>query len=135
MIRTWLYTVVRTRMFFHFVLRSTSYHSKIVYALSKSYSSAPVLVVYHTNFSPVLLCEINPAVATLFKPIQRLSRLEGTEVTAKADDKANRPEYLRQLDDSCAAPGALRLKVGAQVRVPSDKAEARAAGLGWAERS
>jgi len=48
--------------------------------------------------------------------IQRLAQLGGSEVVSRAENKGTRPEYLRQLDDSCSAPSTLRLKVGAQVR-------------------
>lgn len=46
---------------------------------------------------------------------QRLQQLEGSEVLVRAQDKANRSEYLRQLDDSCPAPATVRTKIGAQV--------------------
>ena len=47
--------------------------------------------------------------------LQRLAQLGGAEVVSRAENKGTRPEYLRQLDDSCSAPSTLRLKVGAQV--------------------
>lgn len=47
--------------------------------------------------------------------VQRLAELEGTEVLLKAEDKGSRADLVKQLDDSCSAPAALRLKVGAQV--------------------
>ena len=46
---------------------------------------------------------------------QRLGKLEGSEVVARAQDRCSRPEYRRQLDEACSAPETLRLKVGAQV--------------------
>ena len=46
---------------------------------------------------------------------QRLAQLDGAEVVSRADNKSNRPDYLRQLDDACSAPSTLKLKVGAQV--------------------
>ncbi|CAM9643345.1 unnamed protein product [Ascophyllum nodosum] len=45
---------------------------------------------------------------------ERLGKLEGSEVVARAQDRCSRPEYRRQLDEACSAPETLRLKVGAQ---------------------
>lgn len=51
---------------------------------------------------------------------QRLAQLDGAEVVSRAENKGNRPDNLRQLDDACSAPSTLKLKVGAQVsREPS----------------
>lgn len=36
-------------------------------------------------------------------------------MVSRAENKGNRPDYLRQLDDACSAPPTLKLKVGAQV--------------------
>lgn len=47
--------------------------------------------------------------------LQRLAQLDGAEVVSRAENKGNRPDYLRQLDDACSAPSTLKLKVGAQV--------------------
>lgn len=54
---------------------------------------------------------------------QRLVQLEGSEALFRAQDKSSRPDHLRLLDDSCSAPAALRLKVGAQVRYSSPSTE------------
>ncbi|CAN0109584.1 unnamed protein product [Pylaiella littoralis] len=56
---------------------------------------------------------------------ERLAQLEGTEVVSRADNRGNRPDYLRQLDDSCSAPTTLRLKVGAQVILVKNLAPGR----------
>ncbi|CAM9408333.1 unnamed protein product [Hapterophycus canaliculatus] len=56
---------------------------------------------------------------------ERLAQLEGSEVVSKAENRGNRPDYLRQLDDSCSAPATLRLKVGAQVILVKNLATGR----------
>ncbi|CAN0054626.1 unnamed protein product [Scytosiphon promiscuus] len=56
---------------------------------------------------------------------ERLAQLEGSEVVSKAENRGNRPDHLRQLDDSCSAPATLRLKVGAQVILVKNLATGR----------
>lgn len=85
-----------------------------------------VMIMYYTcllNFpssaTPLLIANSLGGVSAKYCsgliPMQRLGRLDGAEVASKAENRGNRPDYLRQLDDSCSAPATLRLKVGAQV--------------------